>query len=524
MSALVAMLMAVSQPDLLQSPGSIANQYKAIIQEYKQNLSASGKTRELGSRTAASIHRQLQTLLDNAEQTDTAMLEMDDLIALSESAERLKQSEKAVSYARLAAERADDIKAYVTLVRCLCAVGRTDEAEKVVCDANAKFSGAEKQYLPHNILALKYRGLKEYDKAYQHMDRTVALLLTQTNRAPFYVAHLARCLDDLWELATQVGRAQEFALKLEKMRAQMIDQLGDRLGQPQAGSNALQLTPDALLFNRLARQTLLVVEERLANGHPEGVLNDWLESLTNCKRSGNDIDAPWQAEVHLFLAQFNRSLAPSFTGTAIERRLTDIAAQLKRMETNATTTTEAQALLIDELNRTLGIVKQHHRHRELVGRRLNLDNPSNESSEDADHCFLLVHVIDPTAKLTRQGLQSISSPVFKRAEMSQVKIRFMASQVGLAWDSQKRRFYRFADQSAEEERDALAEFQRAARIPEKIYLLPKDSREAQLLRVEHFPVNILLDPDGKVVAILTGPEPEKLRALVKLIPPPPSSP
>jgi len=94
--------------------------------------------------------------------------------------------------------------------------------------------------------------------------------------------------------------------------------------------------------------------------------------------------------------------------------------------------------------------------------------------------------------------------------------RIIAVQSGLSWDAGNKRFYRAADQTAAQEQVALDELAKSVAVPGGIGLLRRDSELYRLLKPELFPVNVLVDGEGKIAGILTGPEREKVDRLLEL--------
>jgi hypothetical protein len=97
-----------------------------------------------------------------------------------------------------------------------------------------------------------------------------------------------------------------------------------------------------------------------------------------------------------------------------------------------------------------------------------------------------------------------------------VDVLYMAVQSGISYQPDGNRLVRDPLATPENEQQAIAKLGEALSIPGRLTLLLRDSFAARALNAKLWPVNILIDSQGTVREVLTGPEREKVVSLFEL--------
>src|SRR5262245_9166724 len=109
----------------------ISAEYHRVLDE--QNVKLANRKASNGDalKVVAETERQLRAIFEAGERDDAEALGKDDWLALANCAIRLREHERALPFALQAATEAQTVVSYAPLVRCLCALNRVDDAERV---------------------------------------------------------------------------------------------------------------------------------------------------------------------------------------------------------------------------------------------------------------------------------------------------------------------------------------------------------------------------------------------------------
>jgi len=446
----------------------------------------------------------LSALIEEAATLDYALLNDQDFCALSEVAERLKNPRAALNYACLGFQRSASVKAGIALVRCYCAADDLAAAEQVAMKTTAANVNDEKAYIVHDILAHYCRKTGQLEKACAHMERTISLIMQHADKGVFYVDHLQACLDKFKDLVTATDMSADATLSMNTWRAKAVSQRDEALIRVAVGPRGELLPTDAdLSAMRLHTQALVVLTEACASADVEGVLVGWLGTLhlinwTTTRR------AQWRNEIVSVLDMVDRSLSTEFSGRDM---LIEIEKLLSQCEPSATLEGLGESdvkSLLDRLRAAKSAVTQHQHLQSLVGRQVLSPEVLRELNLQSATGGVVLHILNPLDPKVRRGIDSLRFAQSAGASEKRVEMRFLSIRSGLRWDENTRRVLHSASATLADEYDAIAIWRRAVGIPGSVYVIEKTSPELKPMRIELFPVSLIVNAEGRLIFALSG--------------------
>jgi hypothetical protein len=520
MSALILALCILGQ-DTSQLADSPAARYKAALQHFTQSSRKRGLSSDDKRKLRDTMISELRGLLE-WESGFSGPLSSEDCIALSEAANRLRKPDIAVHYATQSLTGAKDIEPYVVLVRSLCNASQMDLADARASEAISLFPQSTRAYLLWNFIALRYRALNAHDRAYEYMIRTTDAVLANGDYNEFFIRHLKTCIEQARQLAERASRVHEFQNQLFTWNDQVNTELSKRIQVPETTSIEIEMSLVDLAAVSMQSQALVVINQEMVDGDVEYIYDQWISSLVSAKLTPNT-KATRLGHLKIATTSMAKSLSPQIEGARLERRLQEALTLLSGNETAGQVVSEDQvtprvhAATLNEIKDAIRLLQQHQRHRQIVGKSKVPEWRAEHNALETGEQFTLLHVFNPFAKNLPDGLKSIDQLRIDRYR--HIRISFAAVQSGLAWDAGNRRLYRVPSQTVAQEASAIEELKRRLRLREDVRLISLQSDEFKLLEPAYLPLNVLMDADGKVRCILTGPEPEKVLRLAALTTP-----
>lgn len=494
--------------------GEIAQHYRDVLAEQSRALATSKSNAARGSILRAT-ERRLEQMLMSVKELEGAALTEDDCVALSASAQRLKQYELGLEFARRAAMDGATIRPYVEMIRCLGQLERPGEAERVITTAERRFARDERFYLLHNLLAFSYQARKDYELACRHYEATIDLVIGQVSKNAFYVGHLERCVREFANLASRTNADDHFSRALDKWASAVRRELSAVGPDDTQEAAATPIAEEVLRKRCLHHRAMCVVEKQRTVPHIEDILEEWAATLLRYERGATPRNA-WIEEASAFVDEVPKALAPNVRGDVISGRIAHLSSALAGSEG----ADEHRAPLAGQAHArakvALAFVDQHRRHRSLEGTHLFHDVVDNARGGGTAPRFFLVHVFDPSSKTLRDGVHSAQSQVKEYRSRCDVKLCFVAMQIRAAPHEATGRPLHSETQAATVELGALGGLEAALQVSEPVLRLEPQSDDARRLDAVALPLNVLLDESGRVLCILAGHEPEKVAHLLKL--------
>jgi hypothetical protein len=347
------------------------------------------------------------------------------------------------------------------------------------------------------------------------MIATTNSIMMNIDRGPFFATHLSRCLDECNALADRTARHQEIRQLAEKWFKMLSKRLQEEIQLWRVSDGRLTLTDDRMKIVGYKSRALFALACCFNSSDAGQILCQWAELLTECAHI-SDLFHTLSKEVNLLLAETAKGLSPDLSCADLQRSLSATVASLENAHFDNDALRVKSEELCDQVKATIDLLAQHERHQTLVGSKLFLDVLGDENNKE-EPAYVLVHLFNPFSKSLHSGVRGIQQASLGPSGKSAFKPSFIAIQSGLAFHPSGQRLIQSVGQTADDEAQALSQAKRFLGLPGDVRLLRNETKEFQLLRPKFFPVNILLDPLGNVVSVLTGPEPEKVRRLLHLV-------
>jgi len=492
-------------------PDTPASRYEAIVASSRKSRIFEGQPSNAKQQVSSSVNEELQKLIDWADECNERFTS-EDYMALAEAAMALKKSLLATKYARQATKEAKDPMPYATLIHALCAASEMEEAEAAAAEAAAIFPKSERLYLAHNLIALKYRSLKQPERASGFMKTTIEEILEHVEDRPFYAGHLARCIDTQRDLAAKCGHQQELEQCLQVWASRFTQRLHMHLAKAAAGDEKLRLSQEELKAIGLNYQAAIEINNRMERGNSQNVCKEWLQALAKCER-GPDLLDTWYIESKQALDCTVKALSPQLHFDEVQLLLSHLVEENASSPPSYAKYNETHRRYLAHMKATIAFLGQHERHQQALGASVDWNGLIDHALGQTDRPYVLIHLCDPFSPNLRLGVAHATR--FNERSGDKIKRAVIAVQSGLSWDVGNKRFYRTTGQTPAQEEAAIAELGKQLGVP-GMALLRRDREIFQLLKPEFYPINLLIDREGKIAGILSGPEREKVDRLVEL--------
>jgi tetratricopeptide (TPR) repeat protein len=495
--------------------GDIAEHCGEIMAEYRKSLPAALHTRAEAEALTRQRDEKLRGVLATAGKLPPAHLSAEDCVALSEAAERLRRPKDALAFATLAVSKSRSFAPYVAFVRGLLALGRLEEAESAIRDAVQACPDEKELYLLHHVAAIKYRSLQRYERAYEHLRRVPGMLTDQFAKSAFYVSHFGRCLEDLEALAAKSGQQGDFTAFCGELHEKLANACDHQCAAIRRERGSFSPTATELVELARRREALLALAERKEGREVEAILEAWLDMLHECDPTAENASA-WLAQVALAVKRVASSLMPGMLANRVDERVVRVLQSVRELDSSDREIGEAREEVQAQLTATIRLIEQHRRHQALIGQSLLPPDESQRQAGATGSGMLLLCIFHPLTEnlATQFRAWTVAKNDLDRAK---IRVRFASLQCGLACDEATRRFYVQPGQSSEQELAAVRKLASKLSVPGQVGLLLNESAAMKSLQPEAFPINVLLDERGTIVAILTGPERKKLLRLLRVV-------
>lgn len=478
---------------------SAAVRYEAILATHNRQA----KERRLTAKELELAHadrkQQLGDFVDSYANRRKDNLKLEDSISLCKAAAELRRHVEVVQFAYAGLSSHADIGLYVFLVRSLYAGDQFKEAERAIEQASVRCGEQPGLHELHGLAASAYLRNKQFDKAYTHQCCEIRLCIKWLDKSSFFSSRISRCLesvDDLYDRSPQAATTiQDY---LTEWRGALADEFNRRIGRPCEDRVEGDLTK--LRWNTTS---LIEVQRRIRESEIESIVTPWLSFLDQ-QGSIKSSEEEWLRETAAACFSVRRFLLPAVDGKAAESRLIQIYITNLDVPSHSNRHSQLKLNTLANVKETIGIIRQHRRHTIQAKTGIELRGLVQEVKPAQN--FRLVCIVPATGKVITDMTNSL---LINRTKLDVASVGVQVMSVNdVAGDKANKQ----PDMTAQRHGDKPSF---SATFP--IHSLERDSKLHEVLRPMYFPVLVLLDDQQHVEAVVTGSEPLKVHALIKLV-------